>query len=138
MFSLIAPLFRLSFWFDLQTQPFSPWVEYLILTLILALLVGVFVASWLRREEKEKLMKRVWSKVLGACLSASLIGLMLYAFTWQRIPLLGMRIFWPIWFLSHAAWGASIYKRATKEIPETRRAQAKRQAYEKWLPKAKK
>ncbi len=138
MLSWLTPLFHASFWFDLHTRPFSPWVDYLILALVLALLLSAFGVSWLRREAKEKLVKRLWGSALAACVSAALIGLVLYAITWQRIPVLGMRIFWPIWFLAHAAWGISIYRRAQKQIPAARRTQAERQAYEKWLPKAKK
>lgn len=138
MSSLFAPLVRSSFWFDLQTQPFSSWVNYIILFFIAALFAASVYVFHLRRAAQEKLVKRAWGQAFTACLSATLIGLVLYAITWQRIPVLGMRIFWPIWFLAHAAWGWAIYRRAQKQIPATRRTQAERQAYEKWLPKAKK
>lgn len=138
MLSLIAPLFRPSFWFDLQTQPFSVWSERFLFVLILVCLGAGIYAFVRARVVSEKALRRVWRR-FGTCfLSAGIIGLILFFFTWQRIPLLGMRAWWPVWFFSHLAWGVWIVLRAKQDLPSTRRAQAERQAYEKWLPKAKK
>ncbi len=138
MWSWVAPLFHWSFWVNPYTQPFSPWVDHLVLFFLVVLTLAPFGISWMRRRAKEKLIKRIWGRVFGVCLCAGLTGLVLYAITWQRIPVLGVRIFWPIWFLAHVSWALSIFLRARKMIPAARRAQLERQAYEKWLPKAKK
>lgn len=138
LLSLFAPLFRFSFWFNLQTQPFSPWVSYLILGLIL-LCLGAGVYAFVQAPLlSEKAVRRVWRRMGTCLLSAAAVGFVLFFFTWQRIPVLGMRAFWPIWFVAHAAWGVKIVLRAQSELPALRQTQAKRQAYEKWLPKAKK
>ncbi len=138
MWSWVVPLSRFSFWVNPRTLPFSPWVDHLILFCVVLLLITPLGIAWQRRQIKEKIIKRVLSRVSAVCLCAGLIGLVLYGITWQRIPVLGVRILWPIWFFAHAAWGLTIYLRARQEIPAVRRAAAERQAYEKWLPKAKK
>lgn len=136
--SLLTPLLRPSFWISFETQPFTPWVSNLMGVILLVLLVATLGVYFYPQPSKDKLVKQVRGRVLACLVSATLIGLVLYFMTWQMVPVLGMRAFWPIWFIAHITWGIWIYRDARKRFPEARQAQASRQAYEKWLPKPKK
>ena len=134
----MSPLFRPSFWISFQTSPFTGWVHSLVGSFLVALAVTTLAVGFYRRTITDKALKRVWSSLFACLVCATTTGGVLYGMTWQAVPVLGMRIFWPVWFFSHLAWGIWIYRFAYQRIPLTRAAEAKRQAYEKWLPKAKK
>jgi hypothetical protein len=138
MLSLFAPLVRPSFWISYQVQPFTPWVHILVGIIVLLLCAASVAVYAYRRTLKDKLLKRIWGGALACLISASISGLVIYFMTWQAVPVLGMRALWPIWFISHLAWGIWLYVSARKLIPAAREAEESRRAYEKWLPKAKK
>ncbi len=107
--------------------------------MIALLLGGVGVRAYLQLQHGlEKERRRLLRRIALCLFSAGLSGLILFSFTWQQIPLLSMRFFYVIWFLSFAAWGFAIGKYAMKDLPLLQAERAERAAYEKWLPKAKK
>ncbi len=104
----------------------------------MAVAVASGAAYVYKRQATEKIVKRAWGGAFACLLTATITGFVLYFFAWQRIPVLGMRALWPVWFVAHAIWGYFIWAQAQKAIPAERASRAKRQNYEKWLPKAKK
>ncbi len=140
-FGLIRPLFRLGFWFDVRGTPFTPWADQLILALMLCLLLAAGATLWVRREARQagmdKHTRRIWQRLFRLLLAGGLSGLVLYVFTWQRIPVFSMRIFYLVW-LGGMIFGAYVLVRyALEEVPAIRARQAERIAHEKWLPKSK-
>ncbi len=114
-----------------------PIVSYALLALVVLFLIGAVIVRFHRNKLEDKFLRRIWNRVFACLLSAGLIGLVLYFFTWQRVPVFGMRMFWPIWLMAHLVWGYKIWARARRDIPTMQAERAKREAYEKWLPKAK-
>lgn len=140
MWPYLKPLLSWHFWFTALPQPFTQWAGRFLLILMLALLLGgVGIRAYVQlvhglEKDRRRLLRRI-----ALCLfSAGFSGLILYGFTWQEVPLLSMRFFYVVWFVSFAAWGFVIGKYALKDLPLLRAEQAERAAYEKWLPKAKK
>lgn len=131
------PVFRWSFWFNWQTEPFTSLAGYFLLALTL-LCLAASVGIWVYRQNlRDKLLRKVAIRGFAMCLSAGLTGLLLYGFAWQRIPVLGMRVFWMIWALAHGVWAYAIWSTAHRAIPAQQKTLAQRAAYEKWLPKPK-
>ncbi len=138
MLGLIRPLFHLRFWFDLRGTPFSPWVDQLLLAFMLCLLVAALAAWRVQRQAGlDKYTRRAWRKVFSLCLGGGLSGLILYLFTWQRVPIFSMRIFDLLWLVIMVIVGRGIVRYAFQEVPAIRTKQAERAAYQKWLPKSK-
>jgi hypothetical protein len=134
----MSPLLTSSFWFGAQTYPFTPLWTYITLTVIACTLFGAIAVRERRFRLKGKLERKIAARAFSCFLSAGVIGLLLYFITWQRIPFLGMRVVWVVWFFAHALWGYMIWSAVRRDIPAMRAAMAEREAYEKWLPKSKK
>ncbi len=136
----ILPLFKPSFWFNMQYLPFMPWLEQalpIVMAALVAIGIGLLVFGRFGKGlEKER---RMMFRQLGTKeLMAGLVGLLLFFFHWQRVPFLTMRVLWLIWAIGFGYWAYVIWKEHFKVGPAERAKAAERAAYEKWLPKPKK
>jgi len=86
----------------------------------------------------DKMTRRAVSRAGVLLISAGLVGLMLYAFAYERVIYLGMRLWWIVWFIwiVIAAW--RIVKFVRIEIPAANKERAAEAEFNKWLPKRKK
>lgn len=134
----IPPVFTPTFWFSTNPLPFSLWADRLILVVtaaltILAIVGLVFVVrgGWEKRE------RRVLQDASWNVLWIGLVGMLLYAFSYERIPVLSMRAFWLLWivWLAWVVW--SSWKKMMVELPRDSQRQAERERLAKWLPKKK-
>ena len=119
-------------------MPFSRVVDALLLYGNVA--VTVVGALWLVNVPRLSLAKEMRKPIRSFCallIWFGLVGLLLYAFTWLRIPLLSTRFFLVLWVGSFAAWGWHIWRQIFVILPRKRKESAAREAYEKWLPKPK-
>jgi len=135
----IKPLLSFSYWFNTTAIPFLPAVNKLVLITLYGLLIaGIACAAYAKLGKKlEKDLKRLLRKYAGALTTAGVVGLMFYAFTWQRVPFLSMRFFFVLWFALFAYWIWTIIRFQTKELPERRKMREEQAKREKWLPKKK-
>lgn len=139
MWNVIQPLFTLSFWFSVTALPFTPILDKVILILMLGLaLGGIGILVYARQAVQEKEQRRLQKRVAALLLCAGFSGLYLYGVTWQRIPVLSMRMFFVLWAGGFGWWGYTIYRYYRIELPLQLREAREREAYEKWLPKPKK
>lgn len=134
----ILPLFKPSFWFNLQAIPFMPWLErFLPFFLAVLVLASVAALGYLRMGKLPK-ETRQWVKRVGACVGwAGASGLVLYFFHWQQVPYMSMRILWLFWIGGFGYWGYDIWNDEFRVRPAQRAKEQARAAYEKWLPKPK-
>ncbi len=85
----------------------------------------------------EKDQRRILRRVRNILLTAGCLGWLLYGLVWERVPVLGMRIFFLVWLCVHVYWAYRIWRFAARELPAKHKVDAERAAYEKWLPKPK-
>lgn len=131
-------LLRPGYWFSVQALPFLSWSGYVVLLLMVALLLASLALWFIAREGKfDKEDRRIYRRFSHVCLWAGIVGLILYALTWLRVPVLSMRIFFVVWFLGFGYWAWTIARYKLRELPILRTKAAERAAYEKWLPKPK-
>lgn len=135
----IPPLLTPTFWFSTTPPPFLPVVDKLILVVMAACVLVGAIAFLIRLQSgRDKLMKQALGRAGTVLVTTGLIGLLLYAFSYERVIYLSMRIWWlPLiaWFLWEA-W--KMYRFVFVKIPEIQKLQAERDQFEKWLPKKKK
>ncbi|MEI7512137.1 MAG: hypothetical protein WCK01_01615 [Candidatus Uhrbacteria bacterium] len=140
MFNWIIPLLRPGFWFDMNAQPFMPWLDKalpIFLAFVLVVGIGCFVfARFVKGFDKDnvRLIKRLGSLSIWASLS----GLLMYAFVWERVPVLSMRVLWVVWVIGFGWWKLVILNEHFRKLPAEKLRTKEREAYEKWLPKPKK
>jgi amino acid transporter len=135
---LIKPLLTFQYWFGTGVIPFVPAVSRIILILMTALvLAGIAIAVYLKLQKgMDKAIRRVWKRVAALCATMGAIGLLLYGFYYEGIPVLSMRFWWIVWFIIVAWWKYDIWKEYRKTMA-SRAVDKDRANYEKWLPKPK-
>lgn len=107
-----------------------------ILVLVLAMtIVGLIGLVYTVRSGMDKQLRRVVKRVAWVMVWAGLAGLMLFVFSYERIPTLSMRALWIVW-LAWLVWeGFRTWKQVTIELPEKSAQQKERDRLAKWLPK---
>ncbi len=135
----LKPLLSPLYWFNTTATPFLPLIDKMVLILLYGLLIaGIGCAVYAKYGKKmEKYLKRLLRRYASALTTAGAIGLLLYAFTWQRVPILSMRFFFVLWFVLFAYWIGTIVRFQIKELPARRKLREEQIAREKWLPKKK-
>ena len=133
-------LLQPGYWFGIYPIPLQEQIGLaMLIVMLLILCVGiglsVYAYAVMRRD---KAVQRAWRWLGTASVWAGIVGLYLYFVMSQRIPVLGMRV----WFLVWAGFFGWLIVRGLlhlfRDIPTDRREETGRASYEKWLPKPKK
>ena len=65
------------------------------------------------------------------------VGLLLYAFAYERAVYLSMRIWLVVWFVWVVFWARKVVRYVTVQIPEIQKQREEQAKMNKWLPKRK-
>lgn len=116
-----------------------PWLERSLPIVMAAFTAaGVGLLLYVRlAKDLSKDSRRLYRRFGMLGVSAGLVGLIMYFFQWQQVPILTMRILWVVWFGGFAWWAWKIYEEHFRLMPAERAKEQERAAYEKWLPKPK-
>jgi len=135
----LLPLLKFSYWFNFTAIPFLPLVDKVLLVFLYGVLIagiGCWVyAKFGKKLEKDR--KKLLRRYANLLTTAGFIGLLLYAFTWQRIPFLSMRFLFVLWVLLFGYWLWTIVRFQWKELPLKRQLRKEQAERNKWLPKKK-
>ncbi len=136
----LPSLLTFGYWFRLYPLPLVPVLAKILLLIMIAILcAGVGITLYARLAKGLQKQARVAIRSLGIIvLWAGIVGLYLYAMTWQTVPVLGMRVWYIVWFVLFAWLIARATKRFLKDVPAGQAEERARHSYEKWLPKPKK
>lgn len=134
----MSPIFTLGYWFSLTPFPFMTWSSRILLAGFGILLVaGIILGIIESRSKAIKPVKRAYGRAASHLGWTGFVGLLLWVFDYERIPLLTMRAFYVLWF-AWFVWGAwSIGRYVWKDIPAFAARDRERMEREKWLPKSK-
>lgn len=132
-------LFTLSFWFSLYPPALTPWAIRVMLVVFTALLiVGIAGKIYSIKTKLEKWTRRAVDKASSMLITMGVLGLLLFLFSYQQIPVLSMRLGYIIWLIILGIWIYFLYKFIYIEIPKQRKLKESREHTDKWLPKPKK
>ncbi|HWR00182.1 MAG TPA: hypothetical protein VN397_05060 [Candidatus Methylomirabilis sp.] len=134
----MPPLLTLPYWFTANPAPFQPWADRFLLVAFGAfVLFGVIAWIVEMKSRFGKPMKRALEKAASLLAWSGVVGLLLWAFSYERIPVLSMRFFYLLW-LGWVLWGLwRIYRYVWVEIPALEQRSRERAEREKWLPRRK-
>lgn len=134
----IPPLLTPGYWFNPSPGPLMPAVEWAVLAFFsLVTAAGIAAHIYNKRCGWEKLKRRALVRAGNAAITMGLIGLLLYAFYYERTLVLSMRFLYVVWLIGAGYWAWSIYRYAAVTIPAIHKKHAEREQFEKWLPKKK-
>ena len=135
----LIPLFSLRYWFDSTPIPFLPIIDKIILFVLFGFIIGGIGCLVYRKMAKglEKYLKKLLRRYANLLITMGAVGLMLYAFTWQRVPFLSMRFFFLLWAILLAYWFWIILRFQLKELPIQKKKRHEQMERDRWLPKKK-
>ncbi len=132
-------LFTLNFWFNLYPPALTPMaVRVLLIVFTAILVVGIVGKIYSIKTKLEKWTRRAMDKVSTMLLTMGVLGLLLFLFAYEQIPVLSMRLGYIIWLIILGIWIYFLYKFIYIEIPKQRKLKEAREHTDKWLPKPKK
>ncbi|MFZ6015760.1 MAG: hypothetical protein ACOYUZ_05425 [Patescibacteria group bacterium] len=132
-------LLTFKYWFATHPAAFLPIIGKIFLVAFIALTaVGIIAKIYSVKKKMDKWTRRAIDKAGNCLLSMGLLGLLLYFFDYEKIPILSMRIFYIAWLIILIIWAYFIYKFITVEIPAKLAQKQEREQVDKWLPQAKK
>ena len=99
------------------------------------LVFGAIIRMVASHRHEDKQVTEVFSRLGRLGVTMGILGLMLFFFSFEEIPLLGARFWYLIWALGVGVWVALIVRYVVKVIPAERAAILARQEKEKYLPK---
>ncbi|MBU1131551.1 hypothetical protein KJ840_05475 [Patescibacteria group bacterium] len=125
-----------SFWLDAKPLPFMPVFYWLALGVCLGAIILGVISSVLRSKKfkDNKLAKKVWQKIGNWSYSFGGAGLVLIFLKQQRVPYLGMRVWFVLWLLAFFVWLLFILKYIFIKVPKIKKEQKKKKEFEKYLP----
>ncbi len=132
------PLFTPAYWFSLSPQPFQPWAERFLLVAFGALFLAGII-TWIieLKGGHSKPVKRALGRAASHLSWTGLVGLLLWAFSYEHVSLLSMRAFYLAWLAWFALGAWYIFRYVWVEIPSQEARHRERTEREKWLPKRK-
>lgn len=135
MINLLSP----TFWFQIQPPPFLYWTGLIMLVIFSAMIIlGVGAKIYGTKANLDKLIRRAVERAGTLLLSMGLVGLTMYFISYERVPVLSMRVLYIVWLVGLGLWIWSLYRYVKIEIPSKRSMAAEREKLNKWLPKANK
>jgi len=131
----MSPLLRLSYWFQLQPPTFVPWAGRFIVILFTAMtVVGILAKIVVVKRNYEKFTRRAVERAGSLLLVMGLLGLLLFFFSFEHVPLFSMRAMYLFWLIGFLAWIWMLYRYIKVEIPAKLAMKAERERLNKWLP----
>ena len=133
-------LLTLHYWFQIQPPAFAAKPSYILLGFFIALIIAAIAVKVYRvkKHDMEKLWRRAYDKIFSSLLTMGIVGLFMFLFSYEQIPILSMRFLYLIWSAGFILWAYLIYLYITKEIPAKKAMQQQRDEQNKWLPNVKK
>lgn len=113
-------------------------VRVLLVVFTAILVVGIVGKIYSIKTKLEKWNRRAIDKASTMLLTMGVLGLLLFVFAYEQIPVLSMRFGFIIWLIILGIWIYFLYKFIYIEIPKQRKLKEAREHTDKWLPKPKK
>jgi len=103
-------LLTLKFWFSSRPGDLSVQGQLIWLVLIVVLVAISLYAWWWRKQNTKSLYRKIYGRVMTFGLTNLFVGLLLWFFEYEAVPILSMRMWLLVWLASMAAWKWFIWK----------------------------
>jgi hypothetical protein len=124
-------LLSTHFWFNNQPGPLLPSSSKIFIALIIILFVLAATAYFIK--SKGGFYRQLYGKLGSFIISNGLIGLVLFFFSAEQIPLLSARFWLLLWVIGALTWFFFIVRYA-KSLPKKKKELEKEREFEKYIP----
>ncbi len=132
------PLFDPGFWFQRVPPPLTPFFERALFAFFgLVLILGAVVRIVGSYKKYDRYVEAIFGRVGNMMVTMGFLGVIVFFFAYEQIPVFGSRYWFLIWGLGLVVWIAWIVYYAVKVIPEQRLRERARKELMKYMPKKK-
>ncbi len=136
---MIINFFKPTYWFTFEYAAVDGLGGKIVFaTFLILLLIGIFSRIVAVHRTEDRYMKQVGQKFATLFITMSLLGIMVFFFSFQHISFFGGRFWYLFWMIGTAAWLVKLITFVKKEIPEKRKRDLERREKMKYMPKRKK
>jgi hypothetical protein len=128
----MSTFLNLHFWFNVKPGLMAPGPFRLVAISVLILAILSLVSYFVKRRNKG-LYTKLWERLNTFFFSNLIIGTLLAFFSYEMVPLLSSRFWWPLWALSILVWLYFIVRHLLK-LPDLRKQIDAEREYRKYLP----
>ncbi|MEA3249582.1 MAG: hypothetical protein U9Q03_04485 [Patescibacteria group bacterium] len=132
-----AVLLDYQYWINPRPVPLGPSLVGSVFAFFGWFVIASVVLYFLARHFKKRdhLKEEVIRRFARALLLTAVLGYMFLFFSYEQLPLLGMRFWFLLTFLLFTVWLVRAILYTLKDYPRMRRQEIERKRYEKYLPK---
>jgi len=134
-----AALLQYRYWVNPRPVPLGPSLVGSIFAFfgwfVVAAAVLYILARYLKK--RDPLKGDVVRRFARALISTAVLGYIFLFFSYEQLPLLGMRLWFLLVFVLFTVWLVRAIVFALREYPRLRDAEVERRRFEKYLPKSK-
>jgi Ca2+/Na+ antiporter len=127
-----------QYWINPRPVPLGPSLVGSIFAFfgwfVLASVILYVVARHFKKHDRLK--REVLRRFARVLLLTAVLGYLFLFFSYEQLPLLGMRLWFLVLFLLFTVWLVRAIVYTLKDYPQLRKQEAERRRYEKYLPKA--
>ena len=120
-------------WLNSRPGDLEPFTYYAFATFLAILLAATIIIGIYKKKYKKRMYFKIFNKVYNFCLGNFVIGLFLFFFEIENLPLLSARLLLLVWFIGMIVWIVFIII-SFKKIPEIKQAIEKENEYKKYIP----
>jgi len=132
----LQPLVTFGYWFSKTGAPFVGWAAIIVAALIVLIFAEGIVLKYIGyRSRRNPPLYRILSRWGRAALWIAVIGAVLFGFTYEQIPYVSARFWWPLLIAGALWWKIAILIDLRTRYRREKAALAEKQAREKYLPK---
>ncbi|MDP3899956.1 MAG: hypothetical protein Q8Q23_02635 [bacterium] len=123
----------LKMWFSMNPGALTPLFRNVLIGLIIFFAL-LLIVSW-RQQKKlgRDLYVKVWRSFFNFSVTGLIIGALLFFFTYEGAAFFSARFWFLIWFLIHAVWLYTIYRRL-KKLPAIKKELEEKREFNKYIP----
>ena len=132
----MSNLLDLQFWFDTTPLALSKPFETGFFILFSVFLLGGFILRIMRKNKTDKFERELLGRAATIALTLGVLGFFWLFFSFEQVQIFGMRVWFLVWALVLVIWGASLYRYATKRVPQLRLLEQSKAEANKYLPRS--
>jgi len=87
-----------------------------------------------KKKKEDPWVARGFQKISSWCLSMGIAGLVIFFFSFERLPFLSMRIWFVAWLIGAIVWAVFIVKYFIKTVPQEKRKIKDKENLQKYIP----
>lgn len=130
----MSALLQPSFWFTTNPPTLAGWIGTAVFVFFFVCFIFGVVSRILLDRTEDRYVKLAGRHITRASTTMGVLGLLLFFFSFERIPFLGARFWYPLWIITAVLWGLWIFGFVKKDVSALREKEKAQQMNNRYFP----